>query len=144
MENHIYAVLKKYNHHFPFKPQHSPHRHWKISYGATQQLVPDDDTSPALDITGIRRVQGIVGVLLYYGREVDNKLIIALSVIGTQQTKETEATAATISQLLEYVATYPNNGITYRSRNMHLAAHSDAAYLNISKACSHAGAHILI
>ena len=77
-------------------------------------------------------------------RASNNELIVALIAIGSQQAAATGETADAIEQLLDYVATYPNNGITYRSRNMHLAAHSDAAYLNISKACSHAGAHILI
>jgi hypothetical protein len=48
-----------------------------------------------------------------------------------------------INQLLDYCATYPNNGITFRASNMILSAHLDAAYLNASKSCSHAGAHIM-
>ncbi len=49
-------------------------------------------------------------------------------------------------QLLDYVATYPNDGITYRASNMVLAAHLDASYLTESKGCSHAhtGAHIFL
>ena len=35
-------------------------------------------------------VQMFVGVLLYYGRAANNKLLTALSAIGSQQTKPTE------------------------------------------------------
>ena len=44
-------------------------------------------------------------------------------------------------QLLDYLATYPNNGITYRASDMVLGGHADAAYLNVSKARSRAGAY---
>ena len=47
-------------------------------------------------------------------------------------------------QLLEYLATYPDDGITYRASDMVLAGHADAAYLNVSKARSRAGAHIML
>ena len=47
---------------------------------------------------------------LYYARTVNNKLIVALSNIGTQQASATKFTNEAISQLLYYVATYPSNG----------------------------------
>ena len=86
MEGYIQAVLKKYDYPLPSKPQHSPHRQCEITYIAKQQLVPD--TSPTLYISGIRRIQGIVGALIYYGWAIDNKILAALSDIGTQQFKE--------------------------------------------------------
>ena len=49
-----------------------------------------------------------------------------------------------VEQLLNYVATYPNDGITYRASNMILAAHSDASYLSEPKSHSRAGAHIFV
>ena len=74
-----------------------------------------EDTSAPLNAAGIKRVQGIVGALLYYVRSIDNKLLVALNAIGTQQAAATEATDAAVSQLLDYVATYPNAGTIYRS-----------------------------
>ena len=70
MEGYIQKVLKKYDPPLPSKAQHAPHKHCEITYDAKQQLVPDNKTSPDLDITGIRRVQGIIGILLYYGQGV--------------------------------------------------------------------------
>ena len=47
-------------------------------------------------------------------------------------------------QLLDYLATYPDNGITYRASDMILVGHADTAYLNVSQACSRAGVHIIL
>ena len=46
--------------------------------------------------------------------------------------------------LLDYVATYPNNGIVYRASNIILCAHADAGFLNESRSHSRAGAHIFL
>ncbi len=46
--------------------------------------------------------------------------------------------------LLDYIATYSNDGIVYRARNMFLCAHADARFLNESKAHSRAGSHIYL
>jgi hypothetical protein len=121
-------------------------RHMRIekSYGATTQLAPAEDISEPLDAAGIKRIQGIVGSLLYYARAVDNKLLTTLSAIGAQQAKATENTAKAVHQLLDYVATYPSDGITYRASNMILAAHSDASFLTEPNARSRAGAHIFL
>ena len=49
-----------------------------------------------------------------------------------------------VDQLLDYVATYPDDGTTFRASHMILAAHSDASFLNESKSRSRAGAHIFL
>ena len=71
------------------KPQFSPHKHRPIDYGATQQSVKPTDTSKPLNEKVIKRIQGIVGALLYVVREVNNKLLVALSAIGAQQAAAT-------------------------------------------------------
>jgi hypothetical protein len=144
MEDYIDTVLTKYNHQQPKKPVLSPYKATPISYGAKVQYSEDEDSTPPLNDAGIKRVQGIVGALLYYARAVDNKLLHALSEIGTQQAAATEATNDRVNHLLDYCSTYPNDGILYRASNMILAAHSDAAYLNVGKARSRSGAHIML
>ena len=69
---------------------------------------------------------------------------MALSNIGTQKSAATECTAAAIHQILDYVATYPNDGIIYRASDMILCAHSHAAYINEFKACSRSGSFIFL
>jgi len=75
---------------------------------------------------------------------VDNKLLLALSAIASRQTQATVATEKAVHLLLDYVATYPNNGIVFRANNMILCAHADAGYLNKSRSRSRAGAHIFL
>ena len=83
-----------------------------------------------------------MGALLWIGRAVNNKLLVALSAIGSHQASATESTNYAIHQLLDYCATYPDDGILYRSSNMILSAHSDAGSANETKSRSQAGAHI--
>ncbi len=144
MHNYINNLLLKYNHPKPRKPQHSPHAHREIVYGAKEQTLPDADTSSPLNSDGIKRIQGIIGSLLYYAGAVDNKLLETLSAISSQQANATENTAKAVNHLLDYVATYPTDGITYRASSMVLAAHSYASFLTETGSCSRAGAHIFL
>jgi hypothetical protein len=145
MDNYITKVRMRFGHPNPTKPQHSPHKHRPITYGASAQYETDDtDNSPPLDESGVKRVQGIVGCLLYYARAVDNKLLCTLSAIGSNQASATQNTLASCNQLLDHLALHPDDGITYKASNMILAAHSDASYLSESKSRSRAGAHIFL
>ena len=85
MDGYIFDIRNKYGHPKLEKPQHSLHKYRPINYGTTKQLSQAGDTSPGLDTKGIKRVQVIVGALLYVGRAVNNKLPVALSKIGAQQ-----------------------------------------------------------
>ena len=93
---------------------------------------------------GITRVQMIMGALLWIGRAVNNKLLVALSAIGSQQSAATEVTMTAVDQLLDYCDTYPGNGITYRASNMVLATHSDAGINTKSRSRSRAGSHTFL
>ena len=134
-------LRNKYQHMQPKKPQYSPHKNRPINYGATQQLVQPTDTSPLLNEKVIKRIQGIEGGLLYVGRAVNNKPLVELSAIDAQQAAATEDTASAVEQLLDNVATYPNDGILFRKSDMILAAYADAGFLTKSRARSRAGAH---
>ena len=144
MKNYIADLLFKLKHPNPRKPQKSPHKWREIEYGSKVQLSPDEDKSEPLDEEEVKWVQMVVGALLYYGRAVDNKLLTALSAIGSQQSKATENTKKAVNMLLDYCATYPNDGITYRSSDMTLCGHSDAGFNNESGSRSRAGAHIFL
>ena len=144
MNGYIAKVLLKYGKPLPKKPQLSPHKHQEISYDDKEQLATEYDTSPPLDSQGIKRVQGIVGALLYYARGVDNKSLISLTAIGSQQASATQRTNKASDQILDYCATYPAYGILYRSSNMVLCAHSDTGFHNESKGRSRSRAHIFL
>ena len=145
MNGYITEVRARYGHPTPTKPVHSPHLHRDIIYGAKEQYATTDiDTTPPLDTAGIKWCQGVIGSLLFYARAVDNKLLMTISAIGASQASATENTRNEINKLLDYCATYPSDGITYRASNMVLAAHSDASFLSESKSRSRAGGHIFL
>jgi hypothetical protein len=54
------------------------------------------------------------------------------------------ATKQAVHLLLDYVATYPSDGIIYWASDMSLCADSDAGFFNKTNSHSHAGAHIFL
>ena len=67
IKGYIETILTLFCHKIPTTPQLSPHKHREIHYGAKVQVSPDEITRPNLDATGIKRVQTIVGAVLFYG-----------------------------------------------------------------------------
>jgi hypothetical protein len=141
---YISMLLLKFKHPHPAKPQFIPYKCLPITYGANVHITPDPDSSELLDASRKCHMQEIVGSLLYYAREVNNKLLVALSAIAACQAKATIATEQAVDLLLDYVATYPTDGIVYWASDMILCAHADAGFLNKTSSCSRAGAHIYL
>ena len=83
-----------------------------------------------------------MGALLLIGCDVNNMLLVDLIAIGSQQASSTEDTNKAIHQLLDYCATYLDDGILYRSSDMILAGQYDAGFNNETRARSIAGVHI--
>ena len=131
--DYIKDLLLRFGHKALLNTQLLPHKHREITYGANPQLAHIKDTSPPLDEVGIKRIQAIVDAVLFYGRAVDNKLLVTLNSIVTQQAAATEAANYAVNQMLDYLATYANDGIVYRASNMILAAHSHTGFHNESK-----------
>jgi hypothetical protein len=141
---YISLLLLKYNHPHPAKPQLSPYKCLPIAYGSKLHITPDPDALELLNANCKRCVQEIEGSLLCFAQAVNNKLLIVLSTIAARQAKATIATEQVVNLLLDYVATYPSDGIVYCASNMILCAHADAGFLNKTKSCSRAGAHIYL
>jgi hypothetical protein len=57
-----------------------------------------------------------------------------LNDIATEKTKATEKTQAATNQLLDYLATHPDDIIQYHASDMILHIHSDASCLSVSNA----------
>jgi hypothetical protein len=146
MPRYICNVCTKYNHPIPTKHQLSPHKHCKIVHGKTTQLTHEEPYSPPLSTERIKRIQGIIEALLYYACVVHKKLLATVSTLSSQQATATKATDNAINQLLDYLATCPDNGTMYRNSNsnMILCTHANASFHNESKGCSRAGAHIFV
>jgi hypothetical protein len=110
MPGYIDKALKKYQHPMLTAPQNAPYAAAPIQYGAKVPRVDINTTSP-LSTTELKRVQDIVGTLLYYARAFDLTLLATLSAITARQSNGTQAVADACHQLLNYIATHPNEGL---------------------------------
>jgi len=136
---YIEKALLRFQHSTASRPQHSPYAWAKPNYGVKTQLTAPPDTSAPLAQPEIKRLQEIVGSLLYYARAVDSTMLVALGSLASAQTKGTQATAQATTQLLNYCATHPDATVRYHASDMQLHIHSDASYLSEAKARSRAG-----
>eukprot|EP00957_Ditylum_brightwellii_P152752 11627445-Ditylum_brightwellii.AAC.1 len=94
------------------------------------------DMSDPLNKIGIKRIQAIIGMLLYYARQVDPTMLVAIGTIAAMQSKDTEATAKAVEHILDYCASHPNAIIRYTPSNMLLKVHINALYLSALEAQS--------
>eukprot|EP00804_Cyclotella_cryptica_P023697 CCRYP_019320-RA/>CCRYP_019320-RA protein AED:0.37 eAED:0.35 QI:0/0/0/1/1/1/6/0/1607 len=130
LPGYIKKVLQRFQHDTPTTPQHCPYQPHPKTFGTnSQDTLPPDDSKP-LDADGVKRVQQVVGSLLFYARAVDNTILPALSTIASSQAAATELTLAQCTQLLDYCASNPDATIQYRASDMILNIHSDASYLS--------------
>jgi hypothetical protein len=136
---YITKALQHFVHERPRRLQHSPHPHEAPTYGAKVQYVELEPPSSPLDKEGQKYIQAVTGTLLYYSHTVDPTMLVVLNVIATQQASPTQKTMERVKQLLDYCASQEVAILTYHARDMVLAIHSDAGYLNESKAWSRAG-----
>jgi hypothetical protein len=142
MPGYIANALHNFQHKQPDRPQHAPYPARTPQYGATVQLTPVALDSPTLAPWGRKRIQQVVGTLLYYGRTIDGTIITAISSLASQQTTAMGDTEAKLTQLLNYCSTHPDATIRYHASDMILNIHSDAGYLNELEARSRAGGHL--
>ena len=97
-----------------------------------------DSTEP-LPPEGIKRIQQVVGTLLYYARVIDNTLLVALNAIAAKQSNRTQQTADDVTKLLNYCTSNPDAVIKYRASDMALHIISDASFMSELGAKSRAG-----
>ena len=134
MPGYIDKVLHRYNHTPPPNPEYSPHIHTTPVFGQRVQYAAPPDDSPKLSKPQIKRIQGIIGSLLYYSRAIDSTMLTALNEIAAQQASATEKTLKAANKLLDYAATYHKVKVRFHASDMILYGESDAAYLVLPKA----------
>jgi hypothetical protein len=139
MPGYVAKALQRFNVQAPNCPQHSSYEWVEPTYGQPVQLIPPADITKPLNAAGTTRLQEIIGVLLYYGRAIDNTILVALSSLAAAQTEGTLATTKAAIHLLNYAASHPNAKVRFHDSKMCLHVHSDASYLSESKARSCAG-----
>ena len=101
-------------------------------------------SSPPFNNAGKLRIRKLVGAIGYYARAIKKKLLVALIKLSQKQSSPTEDTNRVMLQLLDCLATYPDNGINYRVWDTILAGYAEATYLNVTKNCSCVAAHIIL
>eukprot|EP00957_Ditylum_brightwellii_P100238 7638841-Ditylum_brightwellii.AAC.1 len=143
MPGYITKARIKYGHPFPKHPQHAPHKHVPVQYGAKTQWAEEDLTELPKQME-IKRIQDIAGALLYYARVEDPTLAAVLNTNAFQQTMATKQMEEACHQLLDYVATHPNAAVCFVASDMILVVHLDTSYLFESKARSRAAGHLYL
>jgi len=139
MPGYIERALARFQHPFPSRSQHSPHAWTPPTFGSGAQMTQDEHSSPPASTVQIKRLQEILGVLLYYARMVDNTMLVALSTLASAQSKATEDTLNATTHLLNYCATHPSATIRFRKSDLILHIISDASYPTASGARSRLG-----
>ena len=89
MPGYIKKKLQEYGHEVPKREQTCPYSPAPVTYGAKAQAPIAPDTTPRLDAKNVKRVQKIVGSILFYARAVDMTVLMALSLIAVEQTTAT-------------------------------------------------------
>jgi hypothetical protein len=144
MPGYIERALERFQHSYDGEPEHAPEPYEPIIYGAKTQYATAPDVSPILEAGQKKRIQEILGVLLYYARAIDSTLLVALGLLASEQTTASERTLQRITHLLNYCATHPEAAIRFNKSDMVLHVESDASYLSLPKAASRvAGYHYL-
>ena len=144
MPGYIKKLLHKLQHVTRKQPQYAPHQWTLPAYGKKRQFAKVAPQLPTLNKKETKRVQMIVGSLLYYSRAVDPTLLPAINEIAAVQSKPTSDTIKRCQMVLDYVATYPNTIQRFFRSDMILHVDSDAAYLVQPGAKSRvAGSYIL-
>ena len=130
MSGYLDKAFVRFNHEKPMKIQSSLHPHVPPNYEAKTQCAAEEIESPPLSKEDTTYVQAVARTLLYHARAVDPTILPALSAIATEEAQPTQKTLKNVKQLLDYCSTKEEAMITYNTRKMILAVHSDAGYAN--------------
>jgi hypothetical protein len=139
MPGYIEKVLRK----FPGQNRRgaaSPSIYTPPSYNKTTSQLPTPvDDSPNLSAQDTKRIEEIVGSILYYARALDLTMLHAVNALSSMQAHPTEHTMLAAERLLDYCARYPNNELVFTACDMILYIQVDASYLSRPHARSVAG-----
>jgi hypothetical protein len=121
------------------KPVHNPVKYIPPVYGSNLTQQSYVDTSPRLDALQTKRIERIVGKLLYYARIIDSTMLVAVTKLASQQAAPTIETLEAAELLLQYAAHHPDAEVVFKRSNMQLEISSDASYLSERKSRSRVG-----
>ena len=124
------------------KGSRSPAVYVPPKMGAQGQIVDNDhehDNTAKLQPAEIKRLQEIVGVMLYYARAVDGTMLPAVNYIGSRQARPTQRVMDDAMRLMAYAAAFPNNELVFTACDMILYGQADCSFLSRPEARSVAG-----
>ena len=85
MSDYVRKAMDRLQHLNPKRPQYAPHQ-WSVpAYGKRLQMAPDPDESDLLKKKSTKRIQSIVGTMIYYARSVDPTMLRAINEISRVQ-----------------------------------------------------------
>ena len=85
MPNYVTKALHKFQHPNPKRAQYAPHQWARPNYGAPKKLANTLDNSPPILEEQKRRIQQIIGTLIYYAHNVECTMLPALNTLEEQQ-----------------------------------------------------------
>jgi hypothetical protein len=85
MPGFIAAVLHRFQHPPPERPQHTPYKLQPINYGAKVQFATPAETSAPVTETQKLKLQQVIMSLLYYARAVDPTMLVTISTLAVAQ-----------------------------------------------------------
>jgi hypothetical protein len=144
MPGYIKKKLQEYGHIIPRKIQGCPYSPEPKKIGTEAQASFPQDNTPKLDEKGIKRVQKILGRILYYAGAVNMIVLMALSTIAVNQTKATKRKMEQCTQLLDYLAHNADAKVRFHALDMILNIHSNRSYLSEAKTRSRACGHFFM
>ena len=108
MSNYVHKQLTNYERPRPKKQHNCPYAPKPRKYGKLAQYITVEPDSPALNATGKKYVQQVVGSFLYYVQATDLTMLHLLNTFAAESSKPTERTMERVRQLLDYMYLNPN------------------------------------
>ena len=131
MPNYIEKTLNRFGAQ-DIKEANSPAVYIPPKYGRKEKQMATEDNTPRVSGDRKRRIQQIVGTLLYYARAVDPTVLTSINKVASAQANPTVAVEAAANRLLQYAKRFQNATIVYRASGMQSRGYSDASYLSES------------
>ena len=124
MQGYVNMALIRFKHRTPKRKQDQPYQHVIPNYGAKTKISVGPDGTALLDKDGNKFVQQVTGTFLYYARAVDSTMLVALSLLASEQASPTQKTMEKVMTFLDYAAFQEEAVITYHASDMVLTCHS--------------------
>ena len=128
MPGYVQHALNKFQ--YGIKNTHkatdAPHPYKATKKHGLPMTHPTDD-SARLSPQAIKHLQQIMSTFLFYSRAVDPTMLMALTIIATEQTQGTHTTKEKAEHFLMYAASHPDTTIKFYESDMILKIYSDAS-----------------